>query len=657
MAIFLLFAATLAAAAKIHYVREHLSLLTQARTAQTAGDLLAAEELYNRALAVPWAFGEHRGEIDAALLALQPVTQAKRVTAEIAAEVEAASAAGDVPALLQAHERYRAAQAAAAKAGEDAKQRFAEAAQAAGVEAKLTEAYAAARKRAAQQLEAAIAAKGEPGADGGKAAAVAAADLLRLPAAVYGSEAAKRKEANALLQRYDNARIDAAAKTQELEAVLQLGESIRSWYAAVPWEAPWLASKLDKYAVAELTALEKKDLPAFLAAGKAVQAHAALLGSGGGKAGAYAEAAVKRQFARAEQLAGARKYDEALELYRTLGSYRDTAKEIAALELRRLEGDPAALLAKAGVSEKPALTASGKAADGSAMAAGAIAGERPRLVLARLAVAGGAAGGTADADRPAGGAGGEVRLSEGQLPPGLKLRSLRFAGEFSPQGRPLLAAEAESAERATHYLLYELPEEDAGLELVLDVEADKLTAFGKGKLTAVRPLLDSSVQEERANGSDRSPRRNANEDTVPQGEVAKGDFEYKNGSYELVRTELAQSAVDQETGMNENGQTGLDSVSSAVEPSAEEPLTIQVDQLTEHPGQLVRFQVTLPADGEGSAVVRAGNRTLLLKGLSSYKAGSILITGTYTGEEEVRVNGGRVKAYAVKVSDAKQPVD
>ncbi|AEI39487.1 hypothetical protein KNP414_00897 [Paenibacillus mucilaginosus KNP414] len=69
VAIFLLFAATLAAAAKIHYVREHLSLLTQARTAQTAGDLLAAEELYNRALAVPWAFGEHRGEIDAALLA------------------------------------------------------------------------------------------------------------------------------------------------------------------------------------------------------------------------------------------------------------------------------------------------------------------------------------------------------------------------------------------------------------------------------------------------------------------------------------------------------------------------------------------------------------------------------------------------------------
>ncbi|MCG7214689.1 hypothetical protein [Paenibacillus mucilaginosus] len=647
MAIFLLFAATLAAAAKIHYVREHLSLLTQARTAQTAGDLLAAEELYNRALAVPWAFGEHRGEIDAALLALQPVTQAKRVTAEIAAGVEAASAAGDVPALLQAHERYRAAQAAAAKAGEDAKQRFAEAAQAAGVEAKLTEAYAAARKRAAQQLEAAIAAKGEPGADGGKAAAVAAADLLRLPAAVYGSEAAKRKEANALLQRYDNARIDAAAKTQELEAVLQLGESIRSWYAAVPWEAPWLASKLDKYAVAELTALEKKDLPAFLAAGKAVQAHAALLGSGGGKAGAYAEAAVKRQFARAEQLAGARKYDEALELYRTLGSYRDTAKEIAALELRRLEGDPAALLAKAGVSEKPALTAFGKAADGSAMAAGAIAGERPRLVLARLAVAGGAAGG----------AGGEVRLSEGQLPPGLKLRSLRFAGELSPQGRPLLAAEAESAERATHYLLYELPGEDAGLELVLDVEADKLTASGKGKLTAVRPLLDSSVQEERANGSDRSPRRNANENTVPQGEVAKGYLEYKNGRYELVRTELAQSAVDQETGMNENGQTGLDSASSAGEPSAEEPLTIQVDQLTEHPGQLVRFQVTLPADGEGSAVVRAGNRTLLLKGLSSYKAGSILVTGTYTGEEEVRVNGGRVKAYAVKVSDAKQPAE
>ncbi|MGF7032949.1 hypothetical protein J2T17_003872 [Paenibacillus mucilaginosus] len=644
MAIFLLFAATLAAAAKIHYVREHLSLLTQARTAQTAGDLLAAEELYNRALAVPWAFGEHRGEIDAALLALQPVTQAKRVTAEIAAEVEAASAAGDVPALLQAHERYRAAQAAAAKAGEDAKQRFAEAAQAAGVEAKLTEAYAAARKRAAQQLEAAIAAKGEPGADGGKAAAVAAADLLRLPAAVYGSEAAQRKEANALLQRYDNARIDAAAKTQELEAVLQLGESIRSWYAAVPWEAPWLASKLDKYAVAELTALEKKDLPAFLAAGKAVQAHAALLGSGGGKAGAYAEAAVKRQFSRAEQLAGARKYDEALELYRTLGSYRDTAKEIAALELRRLEGDPAALLAKAGVSEKPALTASGKAADGNAMAAGAIAGERPRLVLARLAVAGGPAGG-------------EVRLSEGQLPLGLKLRSLRFAGELSPQGRPLLAAEAESAERATHYLLYELQEEDAGLELVLDVEADKLTASGKGKLTAVRPLLDSSVQEERANGSDRSPRRNANENTVPQGEVAKGYLEYKNGRYELVRTELAQSAVDQEAGMNENGQTGLDSVNSAGEPSAEEPLTIQVDQLTEHPGQLVRFQVTLPADGEGSAVVRAGNRTLLLKGLSSYKAGSILITGTYTGEEEVRVNGGRVKAYAVKVSDAKQPVE
>ncbi|MFN0225918.1 hypothetical protein ACKTOS_30020, partial [Paenibacillus sp. KR2-11] len=345
VAILLLIVAVLAAAAKIYYVREYLALLSQAGSARAAGDLLAAEELYSRALAVPGGFAEQRGEIDAALLALQPVTQAKRVTAELAAEVEAASAAGDVPALLQAHDRFRGAQAAAAKAGEDAKRRFAEAAQAAGVEAKLAEAYAAARKRAAQQLEAAVAAKGEPGEDGGKAAAVAAADLLRLPAAVYGGEAAKRKEANALLQRYDNARLDAAAKTQKLEAVLQLGESIRSWYAAVPWEAPWLTPKLDKYALAELTALEKKDLPAFLAAGKAVQAHAALLGTGGGKAGAFAEAAVKRQLARADQLAGARKYDEALELYRTLGSYRDTAKEIAALELRRLEGDPAALLA------------------------------------------------------------------------------------------------------------------------------------------------------------------------------------------------------------------------------------------------------------------------------------------------------------------------
>ncbi|WP_426451377.1 hypothetical protein ACP26L_04505 [Paenibacillus sp. S-38] len=654
MAIFLLFAATLAAAAKLYYVREHLSLLTQARTAQSAGDLLTAEELYNRALAVPGAFGEHRGEIDAALLALQPVTQAKRVTAELAAEVEAASAAGDVPALLQAHERYRGAQSAAAKAGEDAKQRFAEASQAAGVEAKLAEAYAAARKRAAQQLEAAVAAKGEPGADGVKAAAIAAADLLRLPAAVYGSEAAKRKEANALLQRYDNARIDAAAKTQELGAVLQLGESMRSWYAAVPWEAPWLATKLDKYALTELTALEKKDLPTFLAAGKAVQAHAALLGSGGGKAGAYAEAAVKRQLARAEQLAAARKYDEALELYRALGSYRDTAKEIAALELRRLEGDPAALLAKAGVSEKPTLTASGKAADGSAMAAGALAGERPRLVLARLA--GGQGGGDAET---AGAAGAEaaVRLSEGELPQGLKLRSLGFAGEYSPQGRPLLAAEAVSAERGGHYLLYELQEEGAELELVLDVEADKLTATAKGKLTAVRPLLASGVQEERRNRSDRETRRNTDTDSQPQGEVAKGYYEYKNGRYELVHTELAQTTVDQGERMNEEVQAGRDPERSAGNPAAEKPLTIQVDQLTDHQGELVRFQVTLPADGEGSAVVRAGNRTLLLKGLSTYEGGSSLITGTYTGEEEVQVNGGRVKAYAVKVTEVRQPAE
>ncbi|MFB0844568.1 hypothetical protein [Paenibacillus oleatilyticus] len=610
----------LAAGVKVYAWWQKAELYQQAAAQLASGNAVEAEELFLKARNI--GFIDYKeAETEQALSALQPVTQAKRLFSSLTDQIASAVAVNDAGSLVKAYESYQSAKSQVAKLDEGSQKRFAETAASYNIDTRFAEAFGSVKTALIQSVEGAVAKK-KFDAD------TAVGFLLQIPAVYYKDEAAKRKALNPLLQKYDQGRLDALVKSKSLDEMLKEGEGLQKFYKDRGWEAPWVTAKLEKAAQDTLAKLERNDLGGFLNAAKTVQSYKELFGSGS-KLNGYIQTVVNGRMARAEQLIAAKKYAEAEELYKTLGAYRDTSKELQALGQRRLESDPAVLLQKAGIEGALTAATSLKGSNGAQTAAAAVT-DKKKLVLARLF-----------GDQ-------RIEVAEGAVPGDLAaVKSIRPADELSPEGQPVLLLEAASKKRKAHYVAFEA--HGSELKPILDLEADKLESVRPGVVSADNPVPERPEK----NGAD----KNGTEATGSQ-TGAKAVYEYRGGRYVFVKSEEnGNNAVT-----NGNGDAKPDAEKkdpkdgTARDPKegAKEVKSITANELPKYKNSKVVFQCDILSVADNRAIVKFDDLYIVLTGKFKFGTGPAVVTGTYTSTEDLKQGNKTVKAYVVQVSSLVQ---
>ncbi|MFC9778882.1 hypothetical protein [Paenibacillus chitinolyticus] len=442
-------------------------LYARAAAEQAAGRDVEAENLYMLARDIS-SFDYKNDEISAALSALRPVTELKRLFASLASEIAVTNGGSQEQArLLQAYAAYGAKKAEVAAADESAKKRFGELTDA----YKLDEQFAAALTGAKKSLTALLQQGNGASAQEGESAMSL---LFQLPASVYKDEKTKRKDLNTLFQKYDTTRLQTIFNQKSFEEALGEIVRIRQFYSERKVEAAWVLPKAETYVQGTLTRLlETNDVPGFLTHAKTFQNLKELSGSSS-KVNAFIQSSLRKQTAKAEQLASAGKYADAIALYKVLGDYKDTGKEIRQTEIRWMAAEPGVLLAKAKDNVRFVQTAGAKGLWGSeAIAVGVT--DRGTLVTARL-----------QAD-------GSVVSTEGEIGGGLAVKAVSFADGLGAGKLPVVMLESQSRTRNARYTAYEV--DASGLNALLDVEADGYKLQSGGVLLVRNPAGAGSGQE------------------------------------------------------------------------------------------------------------------------------------------------------------------
>ncbi|SCW44225.1 hypothetical protein SAMN04487970_100780 [Paenibacillus tianmuensis] len=598
-------------------------LYQQAAAQLAAGNAVEAEELFLKAQNI--GFIDYKeAEMEQALSALQPVTQAKRLFSSLTDQIASAVAVNDAGSLVKAYESYQASKSQVTKLDEGSQKRFAETAASYNIDARFAEAFGSVKTALIQNVEGAVAKK-KFDTD------TAVGFLLQIPAVYYKDEAAKRKALNPLLQKYDQGRLDAIVKSKSLDEMLKEGGELQKFYKDRGWEAPWVAARLEKAAQDTLVKLEKNDLGGFLAAAKTVQSNKELF-SNSSKLNGYIQTVVNGRLARAEQLIAAKKYAEADELYKTLDAFRDTSKELQALDQRRLESDPAVLFQKAGIEGALTAATSLKGSNGAQTAAAAVT-DKKKLVLVRLFP-----------DQ-------RIEVVEGAVPGDLAaVKSLRPADELSPEGQPVLLLEAASKKRKARYVAFEA--HGSELKPILDLEADKLETVRKGVVSADNPVPERTEKTSAdKNSMDKNSQdKNGTEVSGPQA-GAKAVYEYRSGRYVFVKFDkdfTTDNAADTDKKETKDG------AAKDAKEGAKEVKSIVANELPKHKNAKVVFQCDIQSVTDNRAIVKFDDLYIVLTGKFKFSAGPAVVTGTYTSTEDLKQGNKTVKAYIVQVSSLVQ---
>ncbi|TDF94078.1 hypothetical protein [Paenibacillus piri] len=567
----LLFAFILCLAAyKGYYAWQKTKLYDEAAALQAAGEELAAEAAYMRVQSIR-SIDYKENETAAALAVLQPVAQLQRFFAQLDEDLTAAVSANDVALLLSSYKAYQAQAADAAAQDEAGQKRFAEIAAARQADKRFADAFAGAKQKLIQSIEADI---GKKTFDSDNAIVL----LLQLPAAFFPDEKAKNQQLNKLLDKYDQARLDAAFKDKPFADALKDAVRIRKFYDTNGVEAAWLAPRLEAYAQSALAKLlTKNDLKGFIDTALVYQT-AKEFSSPSSKVSSYVQTNIRKQFDRAEQLVASKKFADAIALYNVLDKYQDTGKEVRGVEQLWLESDPLQLLRKAAGNE-PKLThvASAKGSGGVKLMAAGLADEQT-LLAARLLQ-----------DQ-------KIETAQTGLEKGLTIKSIGWSEQLgSGKADAALLLEAAAKSRKTRYLVYEI--KSTQMRKVLDVEADKLEVDRDGAV-----ILDNPVGD---------------------GAGRKAYYEYRHNKYVFAKTNTDFTEI---------------------------PLT----ELTAHKNEKVRFPVTITSVEDNKAIVQLSNGFITLSGKVRFKTGPAVITGIYTGLEELKKPPSPTYEYKVTVTEISQ---
>lgn len=274
--------------------------------------------------------------------------------------------------------------------------------------------------------------------------------LLQIPGIYFGGDKEKTDRMQASFKSFDDKRLSAALEKGGLSSMLGEGERLTELYKSNGFSQNWLAPGMEQLTLASLKSrLEGNDLEGFLQAAKQVESYKSVA-YGGSQVSRLIAGTYSQQLEKGANLAASGKYREAVTLYQTLGSYKDTSTLVQNTELEWSLNEPKRLLEQASPGVSFSQVSAGKNRFGALVYAFGVS-DKQTLVLAKISPEH------------------VFSKAEASLGKGLKVRGIRDAGELA--GYPALLVEGESSVRAARYAGYAV--ESQTLRQIFDFEADR----------------------------------------------------------------------------------------------------------------------------------------------------------------------------------------
>ncbi|QTH43569.1 hypothetical protein J4772_03765 [Cohnella sp. LGH] len=451
-------AAVSLAAIKVYYSYSKLHNYSMASAAMNDDNIIAAEAYYAQAADNGW-IDYHQDEIAEAVLKLQPVTRIKTELSDILEQ----SASGDPADLAGSFVNYRNVKKAAASKGKDYQALFLDVSNHFEIERHFEDSFAKYIAGLQKQMQAEMKKKlftDEP-----------TASFLSIPVQFFGSSEKKQAELALQLTSYDEAKIDAFARDKKFAEVLEEGIRLNKLYTGRKVNPDWLISKLETYAIAHLTAsIDNNQIDTFLR--DAIQYEKkSVLAYKGSKVTNFISKQHKDLLRQAERLVQNKKYADAIALYKQLGIYRNTDKQLRNVEYKQASGDPGYLLSKVAPDRKFANITNGKDLMGASLYA--IGTSNGKLLLARMMT-----------DM-------STNKKEVALDKDLNIKSIKVTNSLT--SKPTILIEAGSSARKSRYIVYDT--QSSELKKILDIEADGFNVEKAGKIIVKNGIGEGAGQE------------------------------------------------------------------------------------------------------------------------------------------------------------------
>lgn len=406
--------------------------------------------------------------------ALQPVSELNSLLAGLAERAKRAGSSGDMDGLLAVYQEYTelkgqldqpasAFSAALARLGgkQSPASLFADWSRTHQVEKRFDAAFARVKQSALAQMEKELQEQ---------AYSDSAFSVLSLIPDEYWGGGEKNAQLQSLLKPYDEARLEAIGRSRGAAALLQEGQRLMKLYAG--WGLPenWLMPKMEQLAQGALQAsLNSGNLPDFLAVAKQMEATKALTSSS--PTLELIRSTYSRQLEAAGQLVEKGQYQEAIDLYSQLGSYRDTLELIGETRVKWALAQPEQLLEQAAPGASFLSITTGSNEFGAVVYAVGISDAS--VVLAGL-----------DKEHSL------FKLEEPLEEP-VQPRSIQPIPPL--RDLPVLLVEADSSSRKARYIAYEAGE--GQLRKLFDFEADGYEAAGEDTLIVTNDAEQGADRE------------------------------------------------------------------------------------------------------------------------------------------------------------------
>jgi hypothetical protein len=291
--------------------------------------------------------------------------------------------------------------------------------------------------------------------------------LQKIPAQYYDGDPAKTKEIQTAFQAYYAAKINKSISANASVAGL-VAEGNRQFGMLVQFsiDSGWLVETLDTHLVKVLNgALTKKDYASFAEQANTTKG----LSSNMSDALVFPliEKAKNEILAKAKNLAGSTKYEEALAIYAALKPLENTDLLITNTNLAWDKYEPIRVLKRLYAGKEFPVFVNSKNKWGA------------DSIVAAISKDGGIYFGMLKGEEA-------MALTEGKLTGSPTINTLTFQSNLTKTDNPVIMIDAFSAERKHHYLAYEV--RTGRLVKILDVEADNLTVEAGNVLLVDNPV-------------------------------------------------------------------------------------------------------------------------------------------------------------------------
>ncbi|MDU5145620.1 MAG: hypothetical protein E6230_25945 [Paenibacillus dendritiformis] len=439
----------------IHII-EKIDAVKEADRLYAAHDLVAAEEAYRQAQDNR-SIRYEEDKLAERLRELVPITGMKRQLNEVMSEADAAAASFRFEAFLKIHSRYQQLRSAYLKAGGSYAAEFKEMLAAMRAADRMKEHFGRFKARFEAELEDG---KREGGGDESFKA-----NLLAIPASLFGGADEKAGHLTRLFRSYDEAKLARLAGQGEFRLLLDEVLAMREAYRKLGIEAAWLQSKSEELAEAMLRKdVEQNNAKAFALHASAIAAYVDASGIPSRLSG-YLEREMENWVRKADRHVAAGEYEAAIGLYEALSGFRDTSANVEAVRLAWAAADPSLLLPD---GDYP-LVSGGRDRFGAKVYALALDSKRRVYYAAWDGHA-----------RP-------TVLRSQPLPTGNAVRSLTVEERLSSSDQPVLLVEADSHSRAALYIAYTAANNQ--LQPLFAFEADGYEAGGGATLIVRNPTV------------------------------------------------------------------------------------------------------------------------------------------------------------------------